>query len=117
MGGGDRQARSCCLGRVGWGMMFGFWRHRKIQRERIRQEAETLIEKHGDAAYELARSRRVAALQQKNSAEHRFWCAVARAIADHTGRESGMDTATRYSNASDGRSRFRVAIGKATENH
>lgn len=63
---------------------------------------------HDVAAYELARSRRIAALQQKNPAEHRFWCAVARAIADRTGREIRVDTATRYTNASDERGRFRT---------
>ena len=91
--------------------MFGFWHRRKIQRERIRQAAEVLITKHGDAAYELARSRRIAALRQKDPAEHRFWCAVARAIVDRTGHGIGVDTATHYTNASDGRDRFRTGSG------
>lgn len=93
------------------GIVFGFWRRRKIDRERVRHEAEALVEKCGATAYEFARSRRIAALQQRNPAEYRFWCAVAGAIADCTGREIGLDAATRYINASDKRGRFRTDSG------
>ena len=74
--------------------------------------AGALIEERGDAAYEFARSRRIAARQQKDSVEHRFWCAVARAVADRTGHAIGVDTATRYTNDSDEGGRFRTDDGE-----
>jgi len=80
--------------------MFGFWNRRKTYREKVRCKAAALIEAHGDAAYEFARSRRIATLQQDDLVAHQFWCAVARVIALHTGREVGLDTATRYTIAS-----------------
>jgi hypothetical protein len=80
--------------------MFGFWRRRKIYQEDVRREADALIDEYGEAAYEFARSRRIATLQQKNLVEHRFWCAVACIIGRHTAREVGVDTATHYVSAS-----------------
>ncbi len=76
--------------------MFAVWRRHQAYRERVAREAEAVIARYGDAAYEFARSRRIETLKQKNQAEHRFWCAVARMIADQTGREIGVDAATRY---------------------
>jgi hypothetical protein len=82
--------------------MFGFWRRHKIHQERVGHEAEALIERYGEAAYGFARFRRIETLHRKRLAEHRFWCAVARAIARHTGREIGVDTASRYTSSSCG---------------
>lgn len=80
--------------------MFGFWNRRKTYREEVRCKAAALIEVHGDAAYEFARSRRIATLQQGDLVAHQFWSAIARVIALHIGREVGVDTATRYTIAS-----------------
>ena len=101
--GDGRQAFLSRPGRVE--MMFEFWRRHKIYPGRVRREVEALIDEHGDAAYEFARSRRIATLQQRNLVEHRFWCVVARAIAHRTGRKIGVDTATRYISSSYGRGR------------
>lgn len=68
----------------------------RAERQRIAREAETLMSRHGDRAYEVARSNRIRALEQPQHAEHRFWCAVARTIAEQSGREIGLDTATCY---------------------
>lgn len=76
--------------------MFALWRRHKAYRERVAREASAVIAQYGEAAYDFARSRRIESLKQKNQAEHRFWCAVARTIADQTGREIGVDMATRY---------------------
>lgn len=76
--------------------MFAVWHRYKAYRERVTREADTVIARYGEAAYEFARCRRVDALKRQNHAEHRFWCAVARLIADQTGRKIGVDTATHY---------------------
>ncbi len=80
--------------------MFGLWNRRKAYREEVRCKAAALIEAHGDAAYEFARSRRIATLQQGDLVAHQFWSAIARVIALRTGREVGVDTATRYTSVS-----------------
>lgn len=80
--------------------MFGLWSRRKAYREEVRCKAAALMEEHGDAAYEFARSRRIATLQQDDLIAHHFWCAVAHTIALRTRREVGVDTATRYTSAS-----------------
>ncbi|MBV6486909.1 MAG: hypothetical protein GHHEDOFH_00846 [Pseudorhodoplanes sp.] len=76
--------------------LLGFWRRRKAYRQQVRRKVEGLIDRCGEAAHEVARSRRIEALQQRNDPEHRFWCAVAHEIAKQTNREVGVDTATRY---------------------
>jgi len=70
--------------------MLAWWR---IRRERARQLADALIAQHADQAYEVARWHRIRTL---GGPEHRFWCAVAQAVANRTGRRAAMDTATRY---------------------
>lgn len=51
---------------------------------------------HGSDAYAIARDNRIQALRKHQHAEHRFWSAVARMIAERTCRETGLETATRY---------------------
>jgi hypothetical protein len=76
--------------------VWSWWRKRREGRNRIAREAEALVALHGDSVYAVAREHRMRALRDGEQAEHRFWCAVARMIADRTGREVGVDTATRY---------------------
>lgn len=76
--------------------MFALWRRHKAYRERVAREAEAVVARYGEAAYDFARSRRIETLKLQNRADYQFWCAVARMIADQTGREIGVDTATRY---------------------
>ncbi len=76
--------------------MLQWWRRRREERERIVVTADELIARHGGAAYTIARQHRLESLQQHDAARHRFWSKVARIIADRTGREVGVDTATRY---------------------
>lgn len=83
--------------------MLALWRRRKPNVEQVIREAGALIERRGEAAYELARSRRIEALQHQNRADHRFWCAVARAIARQMERKIGVDTSTRYTSSPCGR--------------
>jgi hypothetical protein len=76
--------------------VWGWWRTRRENRNRIAREAEALVALHGDNAYAVAREHRMRALRDGEQAEHRFWCEVARMIADRAKREVGVDTATRY---------------------
>jgi len=76
--------------------MLQWWRKQREYRERIWRTADELIADHGDAAYDIARQHRRESLRQRDDARHRFWSKVARIIADRTGREVGVDTATRY---------------------
>ncbi len=74
--------------------MVCWWRGRKAERQRVVRQADQLIARHREKAYEIARRHRIQTLDRPT--EHGFWCAVARVIADRTGREIGVDAATRY---------------------
>ena len=73
-----------------------WWRQRRASREDVIRQADELIALHGADAYGIARDHRVRTLQEQQHIEHRFWSAVARCIAERTGRQVGLDTATRY---------------------
>ena len=72
--------------------MWGWWRRRKAYRELVDREAAELIERYGDAAYHTAR----ACGRGQEGRLARYWSKVALAVARRTGREVGVDTATRY---------------------
>ncbi len=76
--------------------MLHWWRQRKSERERIIRQADELIALHREGAYSIARDNRIRTLQEQQHREHRFWSAVAKQIAERTGREVVLDTATRY---------------------
>lgn len=76
--------------------MLHWWRQRKSERERIIRQTDELIALHGEGAYSIARDNRIRTLQEQQHREHRFWSAVAKQIAERTGREVVLDTATRY---------------------
>lgn len=76
--------------------MLHWWRQRRADRERVARQADELIALHGDEAYSIARDHRIRTLQEQQHREHRSWSAVAKCIAVRTGREVGLDTATRY---------------------
>jgi hypothetical protein len=80
--------------------MFRWAQRRREFLERVVQRADELMARHGESAYDVARDHRIRTLRTGERDEHKFWCAVARTIADRTGRVVGLDTATRYLEAS-----------------
>ncbi|WP_141659719.1 hypothetical protein [Chelatococcus sambhunathii] len=80
--------------------MFGWAQRRREFLKRVVQRADELIARHGESAYDVARDHRIRTLRAGERGEHKFWCAVARTIADRIGRVVGLDTATRYLEAS-----------------
>jgi hypothetical protein len=72
---------------------------RRARAELVRADAASLMARFGDGAYGEARTRMVQAqdgtvLDGNRPAGH--WSFVRRRIADATGHEIGLDTATRY---------------------
>ena len=72
--------------------MLSWLRRRRDQAERIEAEADALISDLGDGAYSEARRR---AREASSDEMEREWSRVALAVARKTGREVGLDTATR----------------------
>jgi len=67
-----------------------------MRRQAVKDEAERLIEEFGDQAYYKAREAMRLATRRKNARLASYFAAVAGEVAARTGREVGMDTATRY---------------------
>lgn len=72
---------------------------RAVRRALVEADAADLIERHGNAAYHVAKDRDRAErdrtiLDQNRPARH--WSRVKLRIAEMTGREVGDDTASRY---------------------
>ena len=78
--------------------MLSWLRRRRDQAERIGAEAAALISDLGDGAYSEARRR---AREASSDEMEREWNRVALAIARKTGRQVGLDTATRMAAESD----------------
>ena len=78
--------------------MLSWLRRRRDQAERIGAEAAALISDLGDGAYSEARRR---AREASSDETEREWNRVALAIARKTGRQVGLDTATRMAAESD----------------
>lgn len=78
--------------------MFGWWRNRKQTIAQTESDADQLIARFGDSAYDEARRRAHEARQglivDSNRSEA-HWDRVRRIIGQRTGRD-GRDTATRY---------------------
>ena len=79
--------------------MFNKWlKNRQARAELVRSDAASLLARFGDCAYEEARKRMRQAegsiLDGNRPAGH--WSLVRRRIAEETGHEIGLDTATRY---------------------
>jgi hypothetical protein len=83
--------------------MLRWWRDRQARTrardELVRADAASLIERFGDMAYSEARTRAEQAqkgivLDGNRPPGH--WASVKMRIADETGHEIGLDTATRY---------------------
>lgn len=62
----------------------------------IREEAERLVRHHGTDAYDVARLSMREARQRKNARLETYFAKVSLEVARLTGREIGVDTATRY---------------------
>jgi hypothetical protein len=62
----------------------------------VQSETAKLIEIHGDAAYSVARNATHLARNRADSRSEKFFAMIAVEIARRTGREIGVDTATRY---------------------
>ncbi len=64
----------------------------------IQEEASRLLRDHGTDAYDKAREAMRVARQRKNARLETYFAKVAQQVARDSGREIGMDTATRYLN-------------------
>lgn len=82
------------LAAVGDTMIRWWWQRRLEYRRLVVEEAGELIAQHGDAAYRAARD----CAKQSRGRMARYWTKVAIDVARQTGREIGVDTATRYLN-------------------
>ena len=78
--------------------MLSWLRRRREQAERIEAEADALISDLGDGAYSEARRR---AREASSDEMEREWSRVALAVARKTGRQVGLDTATRMATDAD----------------
>ena len=79
--------------------MFKWLRQRRANRERLREDARALITGFGAGAYDEARRRGRETEQGKLLDQERprsHWQLVQLEIARQTGREIGLDAATRY---------------------
>lgn len=76
---------------------YRMWFERR-QRYRIlvTGEASALIDAHGDSAYDVAREVMRLARDRGDRASETYYSQVAQRIARLSGREIGLDTATRY---------------------
>ncbi len=84
--------------------MLSWLRRRREQAERIEAEADALISDLGDGAYAEARHREREASSDEMERE---WSKVALAIARKTGKNVGLDTATRMAADADFSARWR----------
>lgn len=79
--------------------MLLFWRKRRFLIERVRLDAEMLLESYGRGAYEEARTRardaRLSREDQHDDVPPGHWDTVRRFIGKRTARNF-VDTATRY---------------------
>ena len=78
--------------------IFRLWRQRRVASERAQAEADALIKRFGNAAYEEARSRARDAQHSivRDQTREKHWRRVRQLIARQTGRSRKLDTATRY---------------------
>lgn len=72
---------------------------RDMRRQAIKDEAEKLMQEFGAEAYAKAREAMREARRRRNGRLERYFAKVAVAIADRTGKEIGLDTATRMQDA------------------
>jgi hypothetical protein len=79
--------------------MFEWLKNRRVRAELVRADAASLMARFGDCAYDEARKRMRQADEGSILDGNRppgHWSLVRRRIADETGHEIGLDTATRY---------------------
>lgn len=74
--------------------MWGWWRRRKAREQQAVRDADNLMALFGDGAYWAALER--ARHEEENDRDPRHWLRVRREIGRRVGKESGLDTATRY---------------------
>jgi hypothetical protein len=67
-----------------------------MRRQAIKDEATQLMQEFGSGAYEKAREAMREARKRGHPRLERYFAKVAVAIADRTGKQVGVDTATRY---------------------
>jgi hypothetical protein len=75
--------------------MIKWWRARKRYSQVVKDEAERLVRVHGDGAYYAAREAARFARSRHKTQEARFLSHVAVEAAELTGKQIGLDTATR----------------------
>jgi hypothetical protein len=76
--------------------MFGWWKRRREDRERIEREAREYLLRHGDLAYGMARERAIEAMRLRDWDENRRWTLIRARIRLLMGLPPHVDTATRY---------------------
>jgi hypothetical protein len=74
--------------------MLSWFHRRKERQQQVVRDADNLMALFGERAYFEALAR--AQHEDENGRDSRYWLAVRREIADRTGKEIGLDTATRY---------------------